>query len=437
MITKSSLCRGRRLCLQPLESRMMLSHPTVTAVNLCSTDWSSAFVSHLESQGLGVDGYAVPAGASQLQTLPWNNLNQVRITFSEDVVVSAECLSISGVNTTAYAFDSFSYDATSHVAVWTLASDLSVDKLMLDLDADGMAPVRSASTADVLDGAWVDGQSTFPSGNSTGGTDFQFSFNVAPGDANASNSVTSADVIVVRNAIGTSVGDSGYNPRYDIDGSGSITDGDRETVVNLQASTLPTGNPTGMSNDAPTTAGIADLPLAAGAADYVLALSDLFDDAETLSEDLAYSIVGNSNSSLFTSLSIDSSGDLTVDLNGSNTGYALLTLRATDSVGLFVETTLAMRVSAPPVISNWACVQEMDQSWTISGTVTDADDSVLNDTVYFGGVFAPYYLMTSVAGDGSFLFNVFLPGLEEGLGTAQTTDPNGVHSEINLYYVVV
>ena len=166
----------------------MLSHPAVAAVNVAGTGWASSFVSYLESSGAGTDGYAIPVGSSsQLQTLPWTNINQIRITFSEDVAIEAADLSISGVNKTAYVFSAFSYDPNTFTATWTLDAPITKDKLLLDLDADGMDPVRSVSTGDVLDGAWTDCQSTYNSGNGQGGTDFQFRFNVLPGDVNASN----------------------------------------------------------------------------------------------------------------------------------------------------------------------------------------------------------------------------------------------------------
>ena len=115
--------RRRCLRLETLETRAMLSHPAVTAVNVAGTNWNPSFVSYLQSSGLGAGGYAIPVGSSaQLQTLPWTNINQIRITFSEDVVVHAEDLSVSGVNTTAYAFSGFAYDSTSHTATWTLAA---------------------------------------------------------------------------------------------------------------------------------------------------------------------------------------------------------------------------------------------------------------------------------------------------------------------------
>ena len=531
--SRRSIQTRRCLRLESLENRYMLSHPAVAAVNVAGTNWASSFVSYLESSGFGTGGYAIPAGSSQLQTLPWTNINQVRIKFSENVTIAAADLSISGVNKTAYVFSGFNYDPNTFTATWTLDAPITKDKLMLDLDADGMAPVRSVSTNDVLDGAWTDCQSTFNSGNGQGGTDFQFRFNVLPGDANASNTVSVVDATLVNQKVGKNVGDTGYNIRYDVDGSGGITSGDVSAVQSKAGGTLPSGNPIGMTNDAPTTSGITGVSVATNAVDHVVSLPDFFADAETASDDLAYSIVNNTNASLFDALNINSSGDLNLDfaantagnatltiratdaaglivdttlavhvdnppttsgipavsvatntanhvvslpdsfadvetasnnlvysvINNTNAslfnslnidssgnlnlafaantaGNAILTIRATDAAGLSVDTTLAVHVSDAPFISNFYCVQEYGNFWTLSGTVTDNDDAVEDYVITFGGELESYHLTTTAEVDGVFSLTVELTGLQQGTGTAQTHDPHGVLSNLAMDYII-
>jgi hypothetical protein len=432
-----SIPTRRSLRLECLERRDMLSHPAVAAVHVAGSDWAPGFLSNLESSGLGNDGYAIPVGSSaQLQTLPWTNIDLVRITFSEDVTIAAADLSISGVNTTAYAFDGFSYDANTFTATWTLDAPIEKDKLMLDLDADGMAPVRSASTGGALDGAWTDGQSHYDSGNGQGGTDFQFRFNVLPGDANATNAVTSFDALLVNQKIGKHTGETGYSIRCDVDGSGEITSTDLYAVQSMVGSALPSGNPVGATNDAPTTSGIADVSVATDTADYVLSLSEFFADAETASDDLVYSIIRNTDPTLFDSLNIDSSGDLTFDLAAATTGDAVLTVRATDGAGLIVDTTVTVHVSDPPTIGNFYCINEISDYWTLSGTVTDNDDPVEGDVVTFGGVLEGYHLTATVGPDGVFSLTVELAGLQEGTATAQTWDPHGVLSNVATDWII-
>jgi hypothetical protein len=428
---------SRLLRLESLENRFLLSHPTVTAVNLSSTAWDANFVSHLESSGLGVGGYAIPVGsANQLRTVPWLNANQVRITFSEEVVIQASDLSISGANNTAYAFSDFSYDLETSTAVWTVATSLAADKLLLDLDADGLDPICAAALGEVLDGAWTDCQSTFNSGNGQGGTDFQFRINILPGDTNANAAVDLADAALAYNQIGKTPGQSGYDIRYDADGSGVITLDDYNAIQSKFGGVLPSGDPVGMTNDAPTTCNLSNVNVAAGRADYLLSLMDFFGDAETAPENLVYSIVQNSNPSLFDSLGI-SSGELTLDFASAITGEAAVTVRATDAAGLFVDASLLVDVSSAPVVYDFYCIQEPGGYWTLTGFVSDYDDDVAGYQVIFGGVLEQYNLTATVEVDGLFCITVELPGLEMGTATAQTMDIHGIMSNLAQDWVMV
>jgi hypothetical protein len=437
-ISRLSKQRQRSLRLESLEDRNMLSHPAVAAVNVASTQWMPSFVSYLESAGLGTGGYAIPVGSTnQLQTIPWKNVDQIRITFSEDVVVAAADLSVSGVNTTAYTFSGFTYDSSTKTATWTLSAPITKDKLMLDLDANGLAPVRSVATGEVLDGAWINCQSSYPSGDTQGGTDFEFRINVVPGDTNASGAVAISDVLLASQQIGKITSTVGYNCRCDVDGSGAVATSDYSAVRLQFAATLPSGDPVGMTDDAPTTSGIPDLSVVTGTADRVLSLTDFFADAETASDDLVYSIVQNTDSSLFNSLTFDSTGKLDLSFASGVSGNANLTVRATDSAGLIVDATLRVHVSDAPFISNFYCINEVASFWTLTGTVTDTDDDVEGYIVNFGGVLAGFNITATVGADGVFCATFELVGLQEGTGTAQTTDPFGVLSNVAGYWLIV
>jgi hypothetical protein len=429
--------RSRHLRLESLEPRAMLSHPAVAAVNVAGTQWAPGFVSYLESQGLGAGGYAIPVGSSnQLQTVPWTNVDRICITFSEDVTIAAADLSVSGANTAAYAFSDFAYDSSTHVATWTLTAPITKDKLLLDLDADGMAPVKSVATNEVLDGAWTNCQSTYPSGNGQGGTDFEFRINALPGDA-ISNSVNVTDASQVHQQIGQNAGDAGYNVRYDIDGSGAITSNDENLVRARIGNILPSANPVGMTDDAPTTSGISNVSVAAGTTDYLMSLPSFFADAETAAADLAYAVVQNTNPSLFNSLNINASKQLDLSFASGIKGNANLTIRATDPAGLFADTTFSVHVSDAPYITNFYCTSEYGDYWTLSGTVGDDDDPVAGDVITFGGVFANYHITATADIDGVFEFTVELPGLAGGTGTAQTQDPHGVLSNLAEDWIIV
>jgi hypothetical protein len=424
--------------VEALEQRFMLSLPAVANVTVGSTQWSSSFLNYLESSGQGTNGYSVPVGSSnQLKTLSWTNVNQVRIRFTENVSVAAADLSVSGVNTTAYSFSNFTYDANTWTAVWTLSTSIAKDKVFFDLDADGMDPVRSTASGDILDGAWTDCVSTYPSGNGSGGQDFQFRVNVLPGDADGNNAVNLTDLLLVRGKVGKNAGDAGYNARYDVDGSGGITWDDYGAVNARLGHVLPSGNPVGMTDDAPTTSGIPDVSVNENAPDEYVPLLWYFDDAEQSSGTLAYSVVGNTNPSLFTSLTIDSYGGLTLDFAPDTHGDAVLTIQATDNAGLIVTTTLVVHVNAAPVIANFTVTYVTGYTWTLQGTVSDADDAVSGLVVTFGGVFAGYSATATVQADGTFSLTQEFVGLQSGTATAQTQDAHGAVSNLATYEVTV
>src|SRR5262249_49155499 len=149
-----------------LGSLLVAPPPTVIAVLVGGSTWT-------------IPAYRIPVGSgAQLLPLPFVNLDQVSVCFSEDVVVTADSLRRGGVNVAAYAPAGFHYDPVSHLATWTLSAPLGTDKLLLDLAAGGPGAVHDRAGAP-LDGAWLNptdvgdtSGSTFPSGNGGGGGDF-------------------------------------------------------------------------------------------------------------------------------------------------------------------------------------------------------------------------------------------------------------------------
>ena len=438
---------GRRtLALETLEDRVLLTAlpPTVTAVNLGSTQWTSAFVGFIESHGLGAGGYSVPAGSNQLKSLPWTNLNQVRITFDQNVHVTAGDLSVSGTNVTAYAFSDFNYDSNTHTATWTLAMMLAKDKILFDLDADGMNPVHNSEGL-ALDGAWTNGTSSFPSGNGIAGNEFKFQVNILPGDIDQNNCVNNIDSAAVRAKNGKNAGDTGYNLRYDVNGNGSITLEDYNLVYARLGNLLPTGNPAGMSNNAPTALPLGNLNINTNAVDTVLSLGDIFGDVEDSTLNLTFSITNNTNSSLFNSVSI-SQGNLNLSFAANIEGTTALTLRATDSGGLFVDMTFNVTVAdtliwvpndIPPIISNFVGSAGPLNYWTFSGTVSDPDQEVAGMVITFGGVLEDYGFTAIVKADGTFSLTKQFPGLYGGTATALTFDNLGMASNEAWYFVPI
>ena len=104
---------------------------------------------------------------------------------------------------------------------------------------------------------------------------------------------------------------------------------------------------TGAANDPPTTSGIAPVSVQEDAADVGVGLFDAFADTSDADAALTYAVAGNSNPSLFRSTAIDpASGMLTLAFAPDASGVADVTVRATDTGGLSVETTFAVTVAA-------------------------------------------------------------------------------------------
>ena len=96
----------------------------------------------------------------------------------------------------------------------------------------------------------------------------------------------------------------------------------------------PTPTPTQPSNTAPTVANpIADVTLQSGSNPAVMNIDDVFTDAEDDDSSLVLTIMDNSNPSLVVPKLDD--GTLTLDPASGATGLAEITVRATDSGGLF------------------------------------------------------------------------------------------------------
>ncbi|MGF1492769.1 MAG: carbohydrate-binding protein [Microcoleaceae cyanobacterium] len=98
-------------------------------------------------------------------------------------------------------------------------------------------------------------------------------------------------------------------------------------------------------NGAPTTTGISDVLAAENGEDRVIDLFAAFDDVEDDDTALTFSVENNTNPSLFTSFDINpETGELTLDYVDSGIGEAEITIRATDTDGLFVETDFTVNV---------------------------------------------------------------------------------------------
>jgi len=196
------------------------SAPQVISVQLGGQEWSEDF-----NQNLG-DGVAYVPGDASNRVLPWSNIDQIKLTFSEDVFVALGDLRISTSDDASPQVIQFEYDAELATAVWTLAEPLPEGTVQLQLGDI----VRDTA------GSRLDG---FARGE--GGGDFSFRMSVLPGDANRSGGVDLRDLQLIRNAMLSSVSDETYSATYDFDSNGNIDIRDvqrlRRSLLNQVAAT--------------------------------------------------------------------------------------------------------------------------------------------------------------------------------------------------------
>jgi hypothetical protein len=101
------------------------------------------------------------------------------------------------------------------------------------------------------------------------------------------------------------------------------------------------------ANDPPSTSGVAPVSVAEDAASVPVSLFDAFSDSSDADAALTYAVTANTNPALFTSTTIDpATGVLTLAFAPDSSGGADLTVRATDTGGLWVETTFPVTVAA-------------------------------------------------------------------------------------------
>jgi uncharacterized delta-60 repeat protein len=218
--------------------------PAVTNILVRGSSWATAFPYHA--------GYPIPVGSgSQLVALPWVNVDQITVAFSENVAIDKSGLLLSGINAATYNVigSTFSYDAATFAATWVLPQAIGADKLLIHLNADGADPIADES-GNRLDGEWTNPTSTaqpsssiYPSGDGNPGGDFLFRVNVLPGDANRDGYVKTSDALAILPNLNKAAGTSGYTPFIDVDGNGQIKTTDTLAVLPKLNTSLPSGEP--------------------------------------------------------------------------------------------------------------------------------------------------------------------------------------------------
>jgi subtilase family serine protease len=284
--------------------------PEVTGVYVSGTSWTSAFMNYLASNGGSATlGYLIPAGSSQLNDLPWVNINTISVVFNENVSINTADSAFALVGSpdlpapAALSSATYTYSSATHTATWVFASPLATDKYLLNFPAADVTD----SLGSTLDGEWTAGSSMYPSGNGVAGGNFDFQFNVLRGDVNHDGAVTGADGNAVRLNLLQNVSTSGYSAFDDLTGDGAITGVDGSYVrLNLEA-TLPATDPSPPSGGGGGDAVVAPTPggSIAGSSTNTSSNSTTTSDSGTSS-----SSTGSSNSSQSTTIDSNLGGRL-------------------------------------------------------------------------------------------------------------------------------
>ena len=228
----TSLFARPRVASEALERRMLMAAdkaPTVEGLFVSGTEWSPAFLAYLESthNGSTAAGFEAAGKGGPNAILPWVNLNELSVQFSEDVDVEQGDLAIASAAGTTYNVTGFSYDEATFTATWTLDQPIDADILTVSL-----AGVTD-STGNALLGD-----------NKTGV--FATEISILPGDGNRDGIVDGADADEAfersfSRADDTRIGPGfpKYSIFFDVDGSADIGGADVGAIRQRLGTTLP------------------------------------------------------------------------------------------------------------------------------------------------------------------------------------------------------
>ena len=174
-------------------------------------------------------------------------------------------------------------------------------------------------------------------------------------------------------------------------------------------------------NDRPTTSGIADLNVDEDADDSTIDLYAAFADIEDADSQLTYSVVGNTDSALV-GTSIDPiTGQLTLNYAPNGFGSADVTVRATDTGGLAVDTTFNVNVAPDNDQPTTSGIADVD-------VIEDAADTTIDLNAAFEDIEDSdnqlIYLVSSNSNPA--LVGTSIDPLSGELSLAYAADVNGV-----------
>jgi hypothetical protein len=195
--------------------------PQVIDVFVGGTQWDGDVVNYLEAEGMAT------IADDPLAVLPFAGVDQIKVKFSEDVLVGQNALTLVSQNNIAYGFRDFTYDTDTATAIWTLSSPIGADTVTIRLGAIRNSVTDTARHA--LDG----------DANGTAGGTFRAEYQVLPGDVDGDGRVDGADAALARLHVDAVLGEVGYSLAQDLDGNGRIDANDLAAIQQRDGTTLP------------------------------------------------------------------------------------------------------------------------------------------------------------------------------------------------------
>jgi hypothetical protein len=260
----------------------------IVAIQLGSSRWSTEFRGQVDPAAELPFGYPLPAGDAQHLPLPWRNLNELRLQFSQpidnpDQLVAS--IQVRGVNHDDWTsrIKSVAYDGSGQYVTVTFDRPLASDKYLVYV-ADSL----QGTAGSPLDGEWHNGLST-QSGDGVAGGAFEYRFNVLAGDVDQSGQVEVRDAAaMLRRLFSAAVGSSrSYSPLLDVNGDGEILPSDGALSRRSRVSRLPAAEPAiGVAN--PTAPALEELD--------DNAIADALSDDVQLSDEMLQAIANHRGS---------------------------------------------------------------------------------------------------------------------------------------------
>jgi hypothetical protein len=195
--------------------------PQVVDVLVGNSQWDKQFVNYLQEQR------ATATARQMLDRLPFAGIDQIKVTFSEDVIVGYEDLTVTGGDGVQNTIREFTYDIDTRTAVWTLTKPLGSSSVT----------VRLGSVVD-LNGTALDGDA-----DGRAGGRFRSEYHLLPGDVDQDGRVDLADVASAKAHQSSDLSDAGYSLSHDVNGDGQINESDLVLIMANLGATLPSFEP--------------------------------------------------------------------------------------------------------------------------------------------------------------------------------------------------